>query len=144
MLPADEFGPEASYVLATVEDYRRAYDLARRVLGATLHELSHHAQDLWAEVRRMVAGLTGGKKRLTDMAFTRRLLRHHTGWPDHRLRDALAELVDMEYLVAVGSQGKLYEYQMLFDADTMPSPLSELTTPSQLESLWDGVVPTAV
>ena len=126
------------YVEATVDDYRLAYDLAKGVLGATLHELTRGAQELWVEARNLVVALKGSRKavRTEDVFFTRRMLRDHCGWPDRRLRDALGELVEMEYVGATaGSQGKTYQYRLLSDADTTPSPLGQLTTPEQLEAL---------
>ncbi|MHB2018556.1 MAG: toprim domain-containing protein [Candidatus Xenobia bacterium] len=135
-LPADEYGGETVYIEATVDDYRLAYELARGVLGSTLHELTRNAQALWQEVYRFAAALTRGKGSVREVAFTRRDLRHAIRWPDHRLRDALEELVKMEYLSAVGSQGKQYTYQVLCDEACTPSPLSELTTPDVLEARW--------
>jgi DNA primase catalytic core len=126
------------YVEATVEDYRLAYDLAKGVLSTTLHELSRAAQELWVEARAMVVALKGTRKgvKTEDVQFTRRALRDHCGWPDRRLRDALQELVAMEYIGALaGSQGKTYQYRLLSDADSTPSPLGQLTTPEELEAL---------
>jgi hypothetical protein len=125
------------YIVATVDDYTLAYELAREVLGATLHELTRAAQELWTEVRGLVAALCRVRpgQKTEEVVFTRRALRESCGWNDRRLRDALAELVEMEYVAAVGSQGKTYQYRLLCDAATTPSPLGQLTTPQQLALL---------
>jgi hypothetical protein len=122
------------YIEATVADYRLAYELAREVLGSTLHELSRSAQELWEEAQRMVAARRATQQ---SVEFTRRDLRAHTNWPDRRLREALGELVEMEYVGAnAGSQGKTYTYRLLAEVQGGPSPLRELTTPEELAQRW--------
>ncbi len=119
---------------AQVADYRIAYELAQDVLAQTLHELSRDARELLA----LVAGLVGAQD---QAAFTRRDLRENTQWQDHRLRDALDELVAMEYLHQVaGGQGRTSLYQLApgAAAGTGLGPLRELTTPDELERLWPG------
>lgn len=72
-------------------------------------------------------------------SFTRRHLRAFTQWQDHRLRNALAELVELEYVSQMsGSQGKTCHYQL--EATAMAGetilPSRDLTTPEELERQW--------
>ncbi|MHB2018410.1 MAG: CHC2 zinc finger domain-containing protein [Candidatus Xenobia bacterium] len=131
-------GKAVEAILATVEDYRLAWQLACEVLRSTLHELSRHAQDLWEVAKALVAERQAGKNKVDGpTVFTRRELRHRIHWPDRRLRDALRELVEMEYVAEMeGSQGKRYFYRLLADVENPPSPLAQLTTPEQLAALW--------
>lgn len=122
----------STYVLADLEDYRLAYRLAQDVLATTLHELSRDAQDLWQSVLEWV--------QVHEPIFTRRDLRQFTGLEDHRLRQALGELEEMEYVGTVtGQKGKAYRYQLLIaDDQQTPSPLRDILSPEELEKRWKG------
>ena len=122
------------FIRATLGDYRLAYRLAREVLRTTLHELDRDARAVLEATRTMLANPRNG---LEDGCFTRRDLRRHAGIQDHRLREALAHLVEMEYVtvVAGGSQGRTYQYRLMPDVPTDTTPLQQLTTPEQLERL---------
>lgn len=129
------------WVEATPDDYRMAYDLAQDVLGATLHELTRDSQDLWASIQDLVGETAAASERKsTTVLFTRKSLRERTRWDDTRLRRALQELVEMEYLAAAsGSQGRTYQYRVAFQEDAVtPAILGELTTPEQLEQMLAG------
>lgn len=133
-----EDGVTFRYVEATSADYRLAYDLAREVLGATLHELSRDAQELMACIRALVAEMGGGGDPSAQM-FTRRVLRSRIDWHDKRLRAVLQELVEMEYLAAVsGSQGRTYHYRLLAHEEGAQAILAELTTPDELDRILGG------
>lgn len=125
-------GQPVRFIRASLDDYRLAYKLARDVLKITLHELSRDGSLLWTAALEMV------KQRVAQNApayFTRKELRAHTDWHDHRLRDALDELVEMEYLDKIGgSQGKTYHYRLNSEDGAEPVSLRELTTPEQLEA----------
>lgn len=126
---------EVPYVEATLEDYELAYDLARDVLRATLHELSRNGRELWGAIQEMISLQAGDDP--CQIPFSRRELRGSTQWPDRRLRETLEELVDMEYVgILGGSQGRAYRYRLLADTQDGPSPLSQLTTPEELRELW--------
>jgi hypothetical protein len=104
-------GDGTPYVLASPDDYAVAYTLAKDVLTGSLHELTHRARELWETVRDWVAREAGGSP---DFGFTRRELLELTGLEQHRLRDALDDLVDMEYLEVVsGGKGKQMIYRLL-------------------------------
>jgi hypothetical protein len=125
-------GKPQRFILATLDDYRLAFSLARHVLQVTLHELSRDAAEIWEAAKQMVGKREKGG---TAPCFTRKDLRQFTDWNDHRLRDALEELVEMEYLAIVGggSQGRTYNYRLIDESSGEPLSLKELTTPDQLE-----------
>ena len=101
----------APYVLASEEDYALAYTLAKEVLASSLHELSYASRELWQRLQQWGAENAGDT---IDFSFTRRDLRDALGLEDHRLRDGLSDLVEMEYLETVsGGNGKQYRYRML-------------------------------
>lgn len=125
-------GEKLDYIEATPADYRLAYELAREVLRATLHELSTGARELLGAIHEMVSE---DEKPPCKVPFGRRQLRAHVNWPDRRLRETLQELVELEYLAAHGSQGRAYTY-FLLPVEEQVSPLAQLTTPEQLESLY--------
>ena len=118
------------YVLASVADYRIAYGLATEVLASTLHELTRGAQELWHKIRDWVEEQT--LEDPEDFHFSRRNLRDHSGLEDHRLRDALAELVEMEYLEAIsGTNGKQFRYRLL--VRSQKGGRLPILTPDELE-----------
>ena len=124
-----EFEDGGRYFLATLEDYRVAYKLSKEILNATFHELTRDARELWEQILFMARELPSGKE------FTRKKLRNFTGWQQHRLRDALRELVEMEYVnVLSGQQGSAYNYQVN-EPDNVSGQApasSSLLTPEQL------------
>jgi len=130
-------GRPVRFIRGSLADYRLAYQLARDVLWSTLHELTHDGRELLEAVRDMMGGDVKGY-------FTRRDARKHTDWQDYRLREALNELVEMEYVVVgSGSQGRTYQYRLLSASDERPHSLHELTTPEQLEKLLEEQGDTA-
>jgi DNA primase len=122
------------YILAHLDDYRWAYQLAREVLSSTLHELSREAKLLWGTLLDWVTAQAG--ERMAEFSFTRRDVRQLTDGEDHRLRAALNELVEMEYLECQGAQGRTYHYRLLVTSDSKPATIRELTSPEELERRW--------
>ena len=120
----------SAYVLANLEDYELAYTLAKDVLRSTLHELSREAQELWEQLKEWA------QEQGSEATFTRRDVRQLTSGEDYRLRQALGELVEMEYLDASNTgQGRTIHYRLQGGGDTrVPPSLRELTTPEELRS----------
>ena len=119
------------YVLANLDDYRLAYELAKEVLATTLHELSRGAKEIWQKIRDWIVG-ESDSDHYSELLFTRRDLRKVTGAEDHQLRAALQELVDMEYLeMAAGAVGKAFHYRLLVAKDE-DIPVA-LLAPDELE-----------
>ena len=124
------------YVMAHLEDYKIAYELAKDVLATTLHELSREAQDLYPVISEWAA--ENSPDRPGEVIFTRRDLRTVTSLEDHRLRQTLNELVDMEYLELVcGGNGRAHQYRLSSSGDGKLAPaMRELTTPEELARRW--------
>jgi len=99
-------------ILASLDDYAIAYELARELLSSTLHELNRPSFELWQMIRDWVA--EEATRSAAEWIFTRRDLRQRTGLEDHRVRDALNDLVEMEYVESIsGSNGKQFRYRLL-------------------------------
>jgi len=124
------------YVMANLDDYRIAYELAKDVLATTLHELSREAKDLFQVVSEWVA--ENNPSRPAEVIFTRRDLRTVTNLEDHRLRQSLNELVDMEYFELVsGGNGRTHQYRVACSGGgKTPSSMRELTTPEERARRW--------
>jgi hypothetical protein len=136
--PSGVFADGTRYVDATPADYRVAFELAQQVLAATFHELSREARELLEAAQ----ALLGGREPSSEgLCFTRKDLREHTQWPDHRVRAALEELRDLEYLELVqGSQGRTCFYGLRpgATAGAHLAPMRDLTTPAELERCLMG------
>ncbi len=128
----DEAGRE--YIEATVEDYAEAYQLAHAVLASTLQDLSKPGQDLVSELRSFVAHAAVAKKvPATEVSFTRRDLRDALRWPDHKLRDTVKELVDLEEVeVVAGRNGAKFVYRLAAQRHGAAEVLSGLSAPEEI------------
>ena len=113
------------YLEATVSDYRWAYFLASRVLSQSMDELTRWARELLSYVER-----TRPKEGLT-----RRELRETLQWPDRRTREALEELVELEFLEVNKGANNRYSFHL-----AVGGPSSRATTgllsPDKLEKIW--------
>ena len=102
------------YLEATLDDVAIANDIAHRLFGHSLDDLSQPGRNLLElicdYVRRHPAKAKEG--------FTRRELREALKWGDTRLRTHLDELVQMEYLAPLsGRFGQAFRYQLLYDPE---------------------------
>ncbi len=122
-------GSEVVYVEAALDDYRLAYELAKDVLGDTLHELSISAREAL-----QAAGSLG------EGSFTRRDLRAALSWSQKRIHQAVHELLDMEYLTAVGgNDGKAHRYSVVLEGgQAQTNPVLGLLHPDTLEQRLRG------
>ena len=112
------------YIESNMADYKTAYLLAREVLGESFTELKKPQRELLGQIENLL-----DKKEET----TRREIREHTGLPDHRLRDLLAELVSLEYLgIVEGKQGKSYHYKLAERGISGAKIFVGLTSPEEL------------
>ena len=124
------------YILANLEDYRLAYELARDVLASTLHELSRESQELWGT---LVAHVTRRQpQQPLELVFTLKDLRQETNLSNHRLRASMQELVEMEYVGQLAAQnGKPFQFRLL--TTDIHQPTLGLLTPDELaQRLRDG------
>jgi hypothetical protein len=127
------------FVLANLDDYRLAYELALEVLASTLHELTRDARSLWELLVPYV--LEREPRRPKELIFTLKDLRAATNFGNHRLRQAMRELVEMEYVgVVAGQNGAQFQYTLL-TTEIQTASLRGLTTPDELAQTWTAAVP---
>jgi DNA primase catalytic core len=126
-------GTKAPCITSTVEDYARAYELAREVLGFTFDDLKKHARDLLDLIREMVKKQSQDTGEVEeDVTFTRREIREYTGWPDYQIKNHIRQLEDYEYLtIEQVRKGGQFEYRL--NRPEKRRPLKGLLTPSELE-----------
>jgi DNA primase catalytic core len=89
---------KAGAIVATLDDYAVAYELASGVLAETLTDLRKPLRDAYERVKALCAGGQG--------TVSRREVREELAQPDSTVRRWLAELVDLEYLAVVEAGGK--------------------------------------
>ncbi len=146
-----EFG---DYIETTLADVAIANDLAHRLFGHSLDDLSQPGRDLLELIGEYAAsaGAMRGEAAREKMAggaatFTRRELREAFKWGDTRLRTHLDELVQMEYLAPLcGRFGQAFRYQLVYDpeqADESGRFLAGLKSVEQLrqEAQLSGILP---
>ena len=112
------------YIESTPEDIRLAEDLIKQVLGRSLDELPPQTRRLLLTVDEMVSKEC---ERLqmdrTDYRFSRRDVRHYTGWSDGQLKRHLHKLEELEYLIVHrGGRGQSMVYELYFER---PADLNE-------------------
>ena len=114
------------YIEANLQDYRVAYRLAQGVLGVSLDELSRWSRELLEWLTRAQLA----------QSFTRRELRESLAWPDRRLREALDELVEMEFLDVLRGNFNQCLYKLSSSAGVGNSLGCGLLTPEELEKRY--------
>lgn len=107
------------YIEVTAEDIRAANAVAHEVLGRSLDELPPQTRRLLASIGDHVrAHMKAQAIPQAEMRFTRKALREATGWGDTQLKEHLARLVELEYLLAHRAErGQGLAYELLFDGD---------------------------
>lgn len=109
-------GEAMEYVEVTLEDIRRANQLAHDTLGRTLDELPAQTRKLlnhcvdWVSCQARLDNV-----KVDAVRFTRKQLREATGWSDTALKVHMARLVEMEYLlVHLNGHRQRYHYELLY------------------------------
>jgi hypothetical protein len=116
---AERGGKTFRYVEVSKSDVRRANELAARVFGASLDELSAPARNLLRQIHAMVKGhCEAHNVAPAQYVFTRRDIREATGWTEWQVRTHAKELEDLEYLKArTGTWGKEYVYELTWNEE---------------------------
>jgi len=129
---------DAQYIEAAMADYAMAYDLAHQVFAQTNDDMPKPVADFYREVRRIVTEAARAQKcRLTDLPFSRRLIREATKVPDHIVKRHMRQIEELEYVEVVRApRGGAFLYRLVPDADT-PKELTGLTPPEILGEKWD-------
>ena len=113
-----DFGGETiRYVEVTLDDIRKANQLASEVLGRSLDELSPPSRQLLGLIRDMVmkrsdeADVPPG-----DYPFSRREIRDYAGWSHAQVKRHIGQLEELEYIYPVsGRRGKEYVYELRYE-----------------------------
>jgi hypothetical protein len=116
-LRSERHGQEKLYIEATLSDIELANELAHEALGRSLDELPPQSRRLLEILGRMVGGLCEqGALERGQVRFSRREVRHFSGWSYDQVRIHLERLVALEYvLVHRGGRGQSFVYELLYD-----------------------------
>ena len=111
------------YIESTPEDIKLAEELIRQVLGRSLDELPPQTRRLLLLVDEMVKKQCRQlKMERADYLFSRRDVRHYTGWSDAQLKRHLHKLEELEYLIVHrGGRGQSFVYELYFERPEDPS-----------------------
>jgi DNA primase catalytic core len=117
VMEAERGGSRFRYIEATREDIRRANEIAGRVLGASLDELSAPARSLLRHIHAMVKGhCEAHNVTPRQYVFTRKDVREAIGWSDWQIRTHAKELEELEYLkTRSGTWGREYVYELAWE-----------------------------
>lgn len=115
------------YIETTLDDIAVANELAHKIFGHSLDDLSPPSRELLELIFDYVQGQTREKKTTPEkITFTRRELREAFKWGDTRLRTHLEELLLMEYLQPLsGRFGQTFQYRLVL-ADCQIASLDQV------------------
>jgi DNA primase len=113
----DEEGKPFEYIEAIEADVELAKKLIHDVLGRSLDDMQGQTRRLLLLVDAMVTAECKRQKiERTDYRFSRRDVRAFTSWSDSQLKNHLARLQDMEYLIVHrGGRGQSFVYELFFE-----------------------------
>jgi hypothetical protein len=111
-------------IIATLDDYRTAYDLAASVLAETLSDLKRPLRLVLDRVRALASQHAG--------RVSRRQVRESLQLPDTTVRRWLRELVDLEYLKPERPRPGEKSTAYTIDSTTTTEGSSGLLTPDEL------------
>jgi hypothetical protein len=116
-------GKNIEYIEATPADIAIANRLVSEALGRSLDELRPETRRMLLLIDEMVtAQCQQLKVERCDFRFSRREVRHHTGWSATQVRIHMERLQEMEYLLAHrGGRGQSFVYELIFERGENPS-----------------------
>ncbi len=138
----EESGPDgqkAGYIIASLDDYAIAYDLAHVVFAQSAGDLPKPVAEFLDDVERIVTEAAKQAKTAPEsFPFSRRLIREETRLPDHIVKRHMRQLEELEYVqVQRAPQGGSFRYR-LADAGERPRQVAGLITPEALAEKWDS------
>ncbi len=112
-------GDTIEYIEVTQEDIATANRLAHEVLGRSLDELPPQTRRLLQLITEQVTEQCQQQKiKQSDLRFSRKEVRHHSGWSDFQVKKHMHRLEEMEYvLIHRGRRGQSYEYELLYQGE---------------------------
>ena len=123
-------------VVANIQDYRYACELAPMILLPSVSDLSDKHQELLESIDRY-AQERAEKLQIdkSDVVFTRGEISHALNLQLHQLRTYLPLLVDIEYLIQIGNPGKgaTFKYRRNYQLPDPTNPMNWLISPDKLE-----------
>ena len=107
------------YIEVTIADIEKANELTKEVLGRSLDELPPQTRRLLPLIDEMVSRICQQQQiERTEVRFSRRDVRQHTGWGNTQLKIHLHRLEELEYLlVHHGGRGQSFVYELLVAID---------------------------
>ena len=116
-------GKPLEYIETTPSDIATANRLVSEALGRSLDELRPETRRMLLLIDEMVTGQCQQLKvERNDFRFSRRDVRHHTGWSATQVRIHMDRLQEMEYLLAHrGGRGQSFVYELIFERGDGPS-----------------------
>ncbi len=124
-------------IVASVDDYKVAYELSRHVLSETLSDVKKPLREAYERIR--------GLSSQGEPTLTRRQIRDALAVPDSTVRRWLSELVELEYLAVVergrAGAGRVTHYRIV-DREPQAAAIA-LLSPSELQQRLEKKPPTA-
>ena len=110
-------GKPLEYIEVTPGDIAIANRLVSEAMGRSLDELRPETRRMLLLIDEMVTAQCQQLKiERTDFRFSRRDVRHHTGWSATQVRIHMDRLQEMEYLLAHrGGRGQSFVYELVFE-----------------------------
>jgi len=132
-------GQKAGFIVASLDDYAIAYDLAHVVFAQSAGDLPKPVAELLDDVERIVTEVAKQAKTSPEsFPFSRRLIREQTRLPDHIVKRHMRQLEELEYVqVQRAPQGGSFRYR-LADAGERPRQVAGLITPEALAEKWNN------
>jgi hypothetical protein len=128
----------AGFIVASLDDYAIAYDLAHVVFAQSAGDLPKPVAEFLDDVERIVTEAAKQAKTAPEsFPFSRRLIREATRFPDHIVKRHMRQLEDLEYLIVQRApSGGSYRYR-LASADQATKRLDGLMAPDELAARWE-------
>ena len=120
-------------IVAGIEDYALALNLAKDLLTETFRDCQKPLRDLLSAIQAMLQERSAKEKQPIHMLpFTRKDVREFTGLPHQRIKRLFVELEEYEYIqVEKAGQGAQYQYRLLGAPDQAAH--SGLLAPAELK-----------
>jgi len=111
------------YIIADIQDYKMAYELAAGIMADTLSILHPKSRELLNKI-----------KEINTTEFSISDISEITGWGSLKIRRHIKQLIEEEFIEQkIGGQGKRAVFKLFTDRKTSREKLEGLPTPDELE-----------